>query len=200
MKTAFKKNHKINIFAIVIAGVLVILSCNFLAKNRAQDENSQPEVPAQPAAVESNSGSDCIAGIFPGKTSRAEVIAMLAEPIATQQDGGYESLLYASPLRGQYNTIYLLDQVVNRVSIVLAEDNPLSWSAVKAQYGEPAHIAFSNYLQGSRNFAFPEQGFNFIADEELDAVFIQNCFIPMPLDGYLQAYGAFLLKDDPFIK
>jgi len=119
------------------------------------------------------------------------------DPVATQQEGSYEALKYASPLKGQNNTVYLLNQVVDWVNIVLAEDNPLTWSAVKAQYGEPAYTAYSDYLQGSRNYAFPEQGLNFIADDELDIVFIQECFVPMSLEDYGNAYGIFLPQEDP---
>jgi hypothetical protein len=130
----------------------------------------------------------------------AEVDALLGPPAAVQQDGDYEARQYASPLPGQYTTVTFQNQVVDWVSVVLAEDGLLTWSDVKKQYGEPAHTAFSDYLQGSQNFAFPEQGLNFVADAELDFVFIQECFTPMSRDDYQKTYGDFLPQEDPFTK
>lgn len=223
MKTALKKKHKPAIW-IIISIIMITLSCNLpnLSQNSSQEAETQSENPTQENAgqaesptleatsqsmlptqtpnSENNNRADCLTGIFPGQTSRAEVVALLGDPIVSQQDGDYEALQYTSPLRGQYNTVYLLNQVVDWVSIALADEYPLTWSAVKAQYGEPIHTAYSDYLQGSRNFAFPEKGLNFIADDKLDIVFIQECFIPMSVGDYIKAYGDFLLQEDPFTK
>jgi hypothetical protein len=223
MKTAFKKNHKSATW-IGITVILVTLACNIpgLSQNSSPDAENQPAnptlesaaqaenqtleataetmQPAQSSPSENNNQANCLAGVIPGETNRAAVITIWGEPDGTQQEGNYEALLYKSHLVGQYHTISLQNQVVEWVSVVLAEDNPLAWSGVKAQYGEPAHTAYSAYLAGSLNFAYPEQGLSFIANPDLDTVFIQECFVPMSLEGYLSAYGDFLPQDDPFTK
>lgn len=220
---ALKKNHKPAIW-IIITIIMITLGCNLSgqSQNSSQDTDTPPEnptqeieaqaeiptleatspnmLPSQSSPSDNNYRADCLAGIFPGQTSRTDVIALLGEPFAAQQEGSNEALQFTSPMRGQYNTVYLLNHVVDWVSIVLAEDDPLTWSAIKAQYGEPVHTAYSDYLQGSRNFAFPEQGLNFIADPDLDAVFIQECFVPMSLEDYTEAYGDFLPQEDPYTK
>ncbi len=223
MKMALRKNHKPAIW-ISIAIILITLGCNIpgLFQNSSPEAETQPEIPTQDTELqpenptleatfqamlatpsspsENNNEADCLPEIFPGKTTKAEVTALLGDPAAIQQDGGHEALQYASSLRGQYNTVYFQNQVVDWVSLVLAEDNPLTWSAVKTQYGEPAHTAYSDYLQGSQIYAFPEQGLNFTADDKLDIVFIQECFVPMSLEDYMKVYGDFLLQNDPFRK
>lgn len=223
MKMALKNSPKPAIW-ISMAIIVITLSCNMpgLSQNPSPGAETQPENPIQETEMQSktpaleataqpmsttqpstpvdNNQANCLAGVIPGQTNRDEVITLWEEPAATQQEGGYEALQYASHLRGQYHTVYLQNQVVEWVSTVLTEDNPLTWSAVKAQYGEPAHTAYSDYLEGSRNLAFPEQGLNFIADPELDIIFIQECFVPLSLEDYMRAYGDFLPKENPFTK
>jgi hypothetical protein len=223
MKMALKKSHNPAIW-ISMAIIVMTLSCNIpgLSRNSSPGAETQPEnpthetemqaeiptleatvqpmSPTQSSSSVDNNQANCLAGVIPGQTNRDEVIILLGEPAATQQEGSYEALQYASSLRGQYHTVYLQNQVVERVSSVLTEDNPMTWSAVKSQYGEPAYTAYSDYLEGSRNLAFPEQGLTFIADPDLDIVFIQECFIPMSLEDYMRIFGDFLPKENPFKK
>lgn len=224
MKTALKRNPKPAVTWIVISLILVTLACNIpgLSQNSSpeaeiqpanptQESDAQAEIPTLEAIaenmqltpsspLENNNQANCLAGVTPGETHRTEVITIWGEPDGTRQEGNYEALLYTSHLMGQYHTIYLQNQVVEWVSRVLAEDDPLTWSEIKAQYGEPAHTAYSTYLEGSLIFAFPERGLDFIANPDLDAVFIQECFIPMSLDVYMSTYGDFLPQEDPFTK
>ncbi len=223
MRMAFKSSHKPAIY-FVSTLILMTAACSAAGspQNTSPDANpqpvatspataaqpegpvqataSQPTQPAQAPASGDNARADCLEGIYPGKTGKSEVIALLGEPAAVQQDGSHEALQYISPTKGQYNTVYLTDQVVERVSVVLPESDPLTWSEVSAWYGEPAHTAFSDYLPGSQYFAYPEQGLSFIADADLDIVFLRECFAPMPLEDYLNAYGDALLMEDPFTK
>ena len=74
------------------------------------------------------------------------------------------------------------------------------WSVVRATLGEPAYIGYSNYEQGSRNYAYPELGLNFVAHENLDAIFFQECYTAMPLEKYMEAYGKYHPPEDPFIQ
>jgi hypothetical protein len=143
---------------------------------------------------------DCIAGIIPGKTNREEVIVIMGDPTGRQQQDNYETLLYASPIKGLYHSINLLDNIVDSVSIIPEEGNQRPWSVVRAALGEPAYIGYSNYEQGSMNYAYPEKGLNFVAHENLDAVFFQECFAPMSLEKYMEAYGKYHPLEDPFIQ
>ncbi len=223
MKMARRKNHKPAIFIVLLLSMIMMgctspvssqdLSPTPDAGSLPQNPISETEAGAEPPILEAtmvttpsppsglaenNIPAVCFDGMVPGITSKAEAIALLGDPVAAQQEGRYESLQYASPLQGQYHTIYMTDQVVDWVSIVRAEDNPLAWSAVVAQYGGPAHTAYSTYLRGSRNFAYPDQGLNFVADEALDLVYIQECFVPRSLEDYRKTYGDFLLQEDPY--
>ena len=223
MKTALKRNPKSATW-IGITVILVTLACNIpgLSQNSSSEVEMQPanptpesesqaKIPTLEAAAENmqptpsspsedTNQANCLAGIVPGETNRAEVITILGDPDGIQQEGNYEALLYTSYLIGQYHAIYLQNQVVESVSTVLTEDNPLTWADVKAQYGEPVHTAYSDYLAGSLNLAFPEEGLNFIANPDLDVVFIQECFVPMSLENYMQTYGNFLPQENPFTK
>ncbi len=225
MKMARRQDRK-PAFCISLTIVLILVGCNSPAGSqnasptpdaRSQPQNPIPETevvadpPITAAAMgtmpspqsgdsENNLPAVCLDGISPGSTGKAEVVALLGDPVAAQQAGGYEALQYTSPLRGQYHTVYLRDQVVEWISIVLAEDSPMTWSMVLVQQGEPAFTAYSAYLQGSRSFAFPERGLNFVADDALDVVYLQECFVPVSLEEYRRAYGDFLLQADPYLK
>jgi hypothetical protein len=156
--------------------------------------------PAATTVVANNTRDDCFTGIFPGQTSREAVLAQMGEPTATQSNGSYEALQYATRRKGQYHTIVLLDQILVRVSEVMDEDYLLTWSAVRAKYGEPAYTSFSDYIEGNRYYAFPEKGIRVIANPYWDMVFVQECYETMSLDQYLNAYGDSLLQEDPFTK
>jgi len=195
MKTGFGNNHNFYFYAVILAITLAMLACGFAGYTI----NLTDEPVAQPS-VESTASAECIKGIFPGKTTKDEVMTLFGYPLAAQQEGDLEILQYASSMYGQSNSVTVQSGVVALVSVVQGEDQPLEWSTVKAQFGEPTHTAYSNYLQGSMTFGFPAQGRAFIADENLDVVFIQQCFVPMSLENYMLVYGNFLPLEDPFIK
>lgn len=157
--------------------------------------SEQPEQsPVQPAGP-----IVCYQGITPGQTTKAEVTALLGEPIKTLMDGAYEIMQYPSPLPVIPNSIVLLDQEVALITMV-EEDGALAWSAVKAQYGESAYKAYSNFQEGSRTVVYPENGLAFVIDESFDAVLLKQCFAPLPLDAYLTLWGKDLPTEDPFTK
>lgn len=204
MKTGYRKNRDLSILIAPIVMVFAMLACNLPTQSNAPGQGTPTNGPGQstPTPTQPGGGGDaaCLPGIFPGTTTRDEVVALLGDPLAVEPEGGIETLLYASPLRGQFNSIALQNQVVALVSIVLGEDNPQAWSDVKAQYGEPAHTAFSNYLQWSMTYVYPDRGLAFVADEGLDAVFIRDCFVPMSLEDYMNTWGKSLPAEDPFTK
>ena len=156
--------------------------------------------PAAPSSSGSTVGAECIKGIVPGKTTKEEAMTLLGYPLAAQPEGNLEVLQYASPTYGQLNSVAIQNGVVVLVSIVQAEDQPLAWSTVNAQYGAPSNTAYSDYMTGSKTHAFPDHGRAFIVDENMDVVLIQQCFIPMSLENYMLTYGNFLPTEDPFNK
>jgi hypothetical protein len=192
MKTESRNNRDRLIFLAALALTLALLACKSITIE------GFPPMPNP--GPDSNSSDSCLKGIFPGKTARIEVLALLGNPLTTQPAGGQETMFYASAIYGQLNSIVVQNEVVTLVSVVQGEDNLLKWSEIKTQYGEPAHTAYTNYSEGSMIFAFPERGLSFIADETMDVVFIRQCFIPMSLDNYMLAYGNFLPAEDPFDK
>jgi len=204
MKTVFRKSHDLSIILAVTVLILAMLACG---KTTESDTGvkSTPTHGSNLGIPDSNqTGSStqlaCLAGITPGTTKQTEVVALLGEPLAAEPDGEYETLLYASPLPRQYNSIIVQNQVVVLVSVVLDEVNPLALSAILAQYGEPAHTTYSNYLQGSMTYIYPDKGLVFVASSEVNAVFIRQCFVPMELEEYMNSWGSSLPSEDPFTK
>lgn len=191
MKMEVRNNHDRHIFLATIVLALTILACKSITIKGNPMPNPVPDV---------TSSDSCLKGIFPGKTTRIEVLTLLGNPLGMKQVGGQETMFYVSAIYGQLNSIVVQNDVVTLVSAVQAEGSIPIWSEVKAQFGEPAHTAYTNYSEGSMIFAFPERGLSFIADETMDVVFIQKCFIPMSLDNYMLAYGNFLPTEDPFNK
>jgi outer membrane protein assembly factor BamE (lipoprotein component of BamABCDE complex) len=204
MKTESRRNHDLSIFMAASMLVLAMLACNLPAQSNSPGQGTPANGSGQftPNSTQLGSGAlgACLAGIFPGTTTRDEVVALLGEPLAVEPEGDLETLLYASPLTRQFNSIVIQNQVVALVSIVMGEDNPLAWSAVKAQYGEPAQTAYSNYLQWSMTYIYPDRGMAFIASEGPDIVFIQECFVPMALEEYMNTWGKSLPTEDPYIR
>jgi hypothetical protein len=195
MKTGSRRSHDLPFFLAATMLGLAVLACSLPTQSNGQGlgtpTSTQPGGGAQAA---------CLEGIFPGTTTRDAVVALLGEPVAVESEGDLETLLYASPLGGKFNSIVIQNRVVGLVSIVLGEDNPLAWSAVQAQYGEPAQTAYSNYLQGSLTYIYPDQGLAFVAAQAPDVVFIRECFVPLPLEDYMNTWGKSLPAEDPFIR
>ncbi|HEY5271207.1 MAG TPA: hypothetical protein VII97_12800 [Anaerolineales bacterium] len=49
-------------------------------------------------------------------------------------------------------------------------------------------------------YIFPDKGLAFLADQAMDVVSIQECFIPMALEDYMKTWGKSLPAEDPFIQ
>jgi hypothetical protein len=142
----------------------------------------------------------CYQGITPGQTKKADVLALLGDPARTQQEGANEILLYPSSFTRQFNRIVLQNQVVVLLDVLIDADHALAYSTVKANYGEPGLLAYTNYLQGSMTYIFPDKGFAVIADEIKDVVFIKQCFLPLSSEEYMNTWGKDLPTENPFIK
>ena len=215
MKTVFRRSHDLSFIlaAAMLGFAMLACTCNLLNQTNGQGQATPTHASGQgtpthaPGQVTPTSTQPdgsvqaaCLAGIFPGTTTRDEVVTLLGEPLAVELEGDLETLLYASPLNAQFNSIVVQNQAVALVSIVLGEETPLAWSAVQAQYGEPTHTAYSNYLQGSMTYIYPDQGLAFVASQASDVVFVRECFIPMPLEDYMNTWGSSLPAEDPYIR
>jgi hypothetical protein len=140
----------------------------------------------------------CYDGITLGQTSREDVIALLGNPERTEQNGGVEILLYPSLHPGQFNIIFIQDQVVVLIDMLLGDEDAPAFSEIKSIYGEPSHIAYTTFMQGSMSYIYPDAGRAFIADENADIVFTKQCFLPMSLEDYLNTWGKDLPTENPF--
>jgi hypothetical protein len=203
MRTVFRRNHELSIILAVTVMVLAMLACGETTGSDTGGKSTPTHGASLGIPTPKHSGSaqlDCLEGITPGTTTRTEVVALLGEPLAAKPDGDYETLLYASPLPRQYNSIIVQNQVVVLVSVVLDDGNPLALSAILAQYGKPAQTTYSNYLQGSMTYIYPDKGQAIVASSEVDAVFIRQCFVPMALEEYMNSWGSSLPAEDPFTR
>ncbi len=188
MKTGSRSGRDLSIFLAAAVLGLAVLACSLPSRSNGQGQGTPPSTPpgsaAQgqdpPASTQPGGAaqSACLAGILPGTTTRDEVVALLGEPLAEESADGLATLLYASSSRGWFNSVVIQDQVVGLVSLLVGEDNPLAWSAVKAQYGAPAHTAYSNYLQGSMTYIYPDQGLSFIASQDSGCGFYSGMLCP----------------------
>ena len=191
MKTGCRSSHEWERLVVAMAIAAAVLGCSLPGVMAAR-------TPAPAGSAESVAA--CLEGILPGKTTKNEVVSLLGYPLATEQEQGIEIIQYASAIYGQYNSIDSKNQVVTRATVVQAADKPLRWSEIKAQLGEPAFRAYTNYQQGSMTYAYPDRGRAYIADETMDVVFIQQCFVPMSVADYMTAYGNSMPTEDPFIE
>ncbi len=183
MPTASRSNLDRITAAVLLLG-LAVLACNL------------PTTAAAPAA--GSAASECLSGITPGTTTKTEVMARLGNPLDTIQDGGAETLQYASGVYGQSNSIMLQGGVVSLVTVV--EVKPPSWGALKAQLGAPTFSALSDFQPGAQIFAYPERGRAFTADPLHDAVLMRQCFAPISLGEYSASFGKDYPSQDPFVK
>ena len=181
MTTENRKASSLSIACAVTILVAAMLACN-------------TPIPKQASEVV------CYKGITPGQTKKADVLALLGDPTRTEQDGSNEILLYPSPYPKQFNTIVFQDQIVVLIDVVIGDEDALAFSAIKALYGEPVQKNYTNYLQGSMTYIYPDKGRAFIADENADIVFTKQCFLPMSLEDYLNTWGKNLPSEDPFIQ
>jgi hypothetical protein len=204
MTTESKRSHDVPFSLAATILVLAMLACNLptLSNNPDQvtPDNGSGQGTPNPVQPASGVQASCLAGIIPGTTSRNEVVALLGEPAGTDTGTGVEVLFYSAKDRGQFNSIVLQNETVAMVSVNLGENDLQQWSTTQKEYGEPAQTTYSNYLQNTMTFIFPEKGLAFVADQAMDMVFIKQCFIPMNIDDYMNTWGKSLPTEDPFIE
>ena len=155
-----------------------------------------PPTPPEPEQAESIK----LKGIFPGKTTREEVIRNLGEPAKSEMEEGMEVLEYPSAHELMPHGVYLKDDVVVLVGAHISEEDDFTVSEVIAKYGEPAKKTYSYYSDGAFTYIYPSRGLALIVNEDLDVVFEEQCFIPMSLEEYMQTWGKDLPLENPYTK
>jgi hypothetical protein len=195
MKT---ENRKASSLSLACAGIILVaamLACGSPTPTGTPTQKSSSGPTPEPAGE-----VVCYKGITPGDTKKADVLALLGDPSSTEQEGANEILLYPSSFPRMFNTIIINNQVVVLVDVLVDPVNAMTFSAIKASYGEPGYVTYSTYLDGSMTYIYPDKGRAFIADEDIDMIFTKQCFLPMSLEDYLQTWGKGLPTDNPFIK
>ena len=204
MKMASRNHNRTSIIFAITVLLCAMLACGKTTETAdTQKPTHTPEsIQAEDNLHTNNSASDhCLAGIIVGETKRNQVVDLLGEPLGSEMDGDMEILIYSSSLPRQYHSVVIENDLVVFLSVILDEDHSrLVWSDVVKEYGTPQSTTYSNYLQGSMTYIYPYAGQAFVADPEIDAVFIRQCFKPMILNEYMSTWGAGLPTEDPFTK
>jgi hypothetical protein len=212
MKTGLSKNLRSSLAVFVMTLMTAILACNFPSSSAATPAKASPPSTVSPTLPPSTSkppiaatatpsaGPVCYEGIILGSTTKDQAIALLGKPLAIETIDDYEDLLYPSVISSQFDSILIQNQIVVRVDKVLGKESSLKFSAMESQYGKTNHTAYSAYQHWAKVYIYPEKGLAFTADENLDVVFLKQCFVPMTIDKYKSLWGTDLLTQDPFTK
>ena len=204
MKMALRKHNRTSILIAVVALLFAMLACGKSTdiSNDDKPTHTPESIQAEDNLQTNNSSGDlCLKGITPGETSRVQVIDQLGEPLGSELDGEFETLIYSSSIPRQYHSIVIQNDQVIFISVILDEDETrLSWSDVIEEYGTPQGTTYSNYMDGSMTYIYPYAGQAFVANPENDAVFIRQCFKPMILSEYMNSWGTNLPTENPFKK
>ena len=155
-----------------------------------------PPTPPKPDQAESIK----LKGVVPGKTTKEEVIKNLGEPAKSKTEEGMDVLEYPSTHELMPHAVYVKDGVVVLVGAHISEDDDFTVSEVIAKYGQPAKKTYSYYSDGALTYIYPSRGLALIADEDLDVVFEEQCFVPMSLEQYMQTWGKDLPLEDPYTR
>ena len=207
MKTG-TQNHKMFAILLCVSLLMVsILACRIPGRGRTAGEEPQAgpvqadQVPIIDAVQDvSEPALPCYPGIVPGRSTRAEVIGLLGQPVHSEQDGITERLYYPTAAGGQRDIIEILQDQVSYISMGYPEAQMPRLSERQAVLGQPEQTTYSTYMRGTRTYLYPGQGLLLIADPLMDNVFIQECFQPQALNDFLSRYGADLPEEDPYIR
>ncbi len=205
MKTASRKNPKNSmVIWIIFSTIPLLLAClgsQGLGSTNQNGPASDPESNTdQGQGVTHPFTQSCLGGIVPGVTTREEVIAVLGQPSIHENEGNQESLYYSSGTKGIFNSVLVEQGVAYYTSKLLGEQEGLRLSNIVDKLGDPEYLAYSYFVAGSKTYLYPELGVSFIADPNMDIVFIQDCFVPQDLASFLAAYGENLPEENPFIR
>jgi hypothetical protein len=198
------QNNRPAVLLVVFSGLLLIsLACNLPSASALPQPTPTPAAAAAvptPNPGSPRTASDCMDGIQPGKASRAEAIKLLGEPQNTSQDSGLEILAYATSNPSQFNTLAIQNDIVTQVNEFVDTNSGPAWSAIQQQVGEPEKTTYSYYLDSTMTYIYASQGLAYVADNNMDLVFIKSCFTPMSIDDYMRTLGSALPLENPYIK
>jgi hypothetical protein len=205
MRTASRKNPKNpKAIWIILSTLPLLLACLGSQSPGSTNQNgpaSDPEsIQDQEQGATHPFAQSCLGGIVPGVTTREEVIAALGQPSIHENEGDQEAFYYSSGTKGIFNSVLVEQGIARYTSKLLGEQEALRLSSILEQLGEPEYRAYSHFVAGSRTYAYPQQGLLFIADPNMDVVFIQDCFLPQDLASFLATYGEDLPTADPYTR
>lgn len=195
MGLANKRNLGITLAILtVFASMLACGSSDDIVVNTPANDSSDDLV------VSDETMAECLDGLIIGQTTRQEIIGQYGDPQYAGEEDGYETLLYSSDFPGQYSSIIVEDDVVVMANFILEDGNDLALSYVQSMFGDPEETTFSNYLQGSLTYLYPNYGKVLVASPETDVVFIYQCFEPMSINKYFDTWGANLPTEDIYFR
>jgi hypothetical protein len=205
MKTASRKNPK-NPMAlwIIFSTIPLFLAClgsQSLGSTNQNGQSSDPEsIEDQGQGATHAFTGSCLGGIVPGVTDSEEVIAILGQPSRKENHGEQEMLLYSSSTKGIFNLVLVEKGVARYTSRLFGEEDAPRLSGILEKLGEPEYLAYSYFKAGSRTYVYPQKGLLFIADPNMDIVFIQDCLEPQDLASFLASYGENIPEENPYTR
>jgi outer membrane protein assembly factor BamE (lipoprotein component of BamABCDE complex) len=189
---------------IIFSTLPLLLAC---LGSQSLGSTNQNGPPTDPESIEDQGQGathsftqSCLGAIVPGVTTREEVIAKLGQPLIMENEGDVETFYYSSSTKAIFNFVLVENGVARYTSKLFGEEDELRLSSILEQMGEPEYLAYSHYVAGSRTYVYPQQGLLFIADPNMDFVFIQDCFEPQNLASFLASYGENIPEENPYIK
>lgn len=200
MSTGYANNRKFFRLMVLVILMAILCACKFplpSKENKEESTNISNEPTERPMPAINN---DCLQGIQPGKTTKSEVTSLLGAPLDVLSGSGFEILYYPSSIKVLLNSITIENDIVSLVSVNMSEAEAPAWSTILAQLGVPDHQTYSYFQQGAMTYIYAQKGLSFVANERIDLVLIQDCFVPTSLDHYMARWGTELPTDNPFTK
>jgi len=200
MQTGYANNRKLFTLMVLVILMAILCACKFpqpSGDNKEEGTNISNEPTSTSIPV---IHSECMEGIQPGKTTKPEVIELLGAPLDILSGSGFEILYYPSSIKVLLNSITIENDIVSLVSVNMSEAEAPAWSTILTQLGEPDHQTYSFFQQGAMTYIYAQKGLSFVANERIDLVFIQDCFVPSSLDYYMARWGTELPAENPYIK
>jgi hypothetical protein len=135
----------------------------------------------------------------PGRTTRADLEALLGKPAEIELKDGLEWLRYPSGNLLLPNLFAIQNRVLVMADIGL-DAAGVTANELGRRYGAPEKVAFSRFARGARAFIWARQGVTLIADWESGRPYRMRRYEPMPLDQFMRQWGTNLPDEDPYQK
>lgn len=194
MKMAPSNRRNLGITLAILTLFAAMLACG------SSDDITATNDSYEDTEVSNEAMAECLDGLIIGKTTRNEIIEQYGDLQYAGKEDGFETILYSSDFPGQYSSIIVEEEVVVMANFILEDDNDLGLSYVISMFGDPQETTFSNYLQGSLTYLYPNFGKTLVASPETDVVFIYQCFEPMSMNKYKDTWGANLPTENIYLR